>query len=62
VILDVMMPGIDGHDVLARIRHSERGADLPVIMLTAAGSDEQAWQAWTEGVNYFKPSIAPRNT
>jgi DNA-binding response OmpR family regulator len=36
VILDVMVPGLDGHDVLARIRRSERGADLPVIMLTAA--------------------------
>jgi DNA-binding response OmpR family regulator len=52
VILDVMMPGIDGHAVLARIRASERGT-MPVVMLTAAAGDEQAWQAWTEGVDYF---------
>jgi DNA-binding response OmpR family regulator len=52
VVLDVMMPGIDGHAVLARIRAGERAA-LPVVMLTAAAGDDQAWQAWTEGVDYF---------
>jgi DNA-binding response OmpR family regulator len=52
VVLDVMMPGLDGHAVLNRIRAGERST-LPVVMLTAAASDEQAWQAWTEGVDYF---------
>ena len=52
VVLDVMMPGMDGHAVLNRIRASER-AGLPVVMLTAAAGDDQAWQAWTEGVDYF---------
>jgi DNA-binding response OmpR family regulator len=53
VILDVMMPGIDGHTVLRRIREAEGGDELPVVMLTAAADDAQAWQAWTEGVDYF---------
>ncbi len=52
VILDVMMPGLDGHAVLSRIRNGSR-AHLPVVMLTAAADDDQAWQAWTEGVDYF---------
>jgi DNA-binding response OmpR family regulator len=52
VILDVMMPGMDGHAVLGRIRASDRGM-VPVVMLTAAADDDQAWQAWTEGVDYF---------
>ena len=52
VVLDVMMPGLDGHGVLTRIR-SGGGRHLPVVMLTAAAGDEQAWQAWTEGVDYF---------
>jgi DNA-binding response OmpR family regulator len=52
VVLDVMMPGIDGHAVLNRIRAGDRAA-LPVVMLTAAADDAQAWQAWTEGVDYF---------
>ena len=53
VVLDVMMPGLDGHTVLTRIRESDVGATMPVVMLTAAADDAQAWQAWTEGVDYF---------
>jgi two-component system alkaline phosphatase synthesis response regulator PhoP/two-component system response regulator VicR len=52
VVLDVMMPGLDGHAVLSRIR-AQGGRHLPVVMLTAAADDVQAWQAWTEGVDYF---------
>jgi DNA-binding response OmpR family regulator len=52
VVLDVMMPGLDGHGVLTRIR-SKGGRHLPVVMLTAHADDGQAWQAWTEGVDYF---------
>jgi CheY-like chemotaxis protein len=53
VVLDVMMPGLDGHAVLTRLRESDYGRDLPVVMLTAAADDAQAWQAWSEGVDYF---------
>ena len=55
VVLDVMMPGLDGHAVLQRLRASQGGFALPVVMLTAAADDEHAWQAWTEGVDYFLP-------
>jgi DNA-binding response OmpR family regulator len=53
MILDVMMPGLSGHDVLARVRKADDGPFLPVVMLTAAADDAQAWQAWTGGVDYF---------
>jgi DNA-binding response OmpR family regulator len=53
VLLDVMMPGLDGHQVLQRIRAAEAGSTLPVVMLTAYSDDSNAWQAWTEGVDYF---------
>ena len=54
VVLDVMMPGLDGHAVLARLREHDAGrALLPVIMLTAAADDAQAWRAWSGGVDYF---------
>ena len=53
VVLDVMMPGLDGHAVLDQIRCRASERHLPVVMLTANGGDEQAWQAWTEGVDYF---------
>ena len=53
VVLDVMMPGMDGHAVLQRIRAADGGPALPVVMLTAAADDDQAWQAWSGGVDYF---------
>jgi CheY-like chemotaxis protein len=53
VLLDVMMPGMSGHEVLAAIRAADGGPGLPVVMLTAAADDAQAWQAWNGGVDYF---------
>jgi len=35
VVLDVMMPGLDGFEVLARLKASPRTARIPVLMLTA---------------------------
>ena len=35
VLLDVMLPGMDGPSILAAIREREDGKDTPVIMLTA---------------------------
>jgi len=39
VVLDVMLPGLNGFEALRRIRRSERSARLPVLMLTARGED-----------------------
>jgi len=40
VVLDVMMPGVDGMEVLRRIRSNPTTADVPVLMLTAKNSEE----------------------
>lgn len=53
IVLDVMMPGLSGHEVLARLRNEDPEMALPVVMLTAANDDAQAWQAWSGGVDYF---------
>jgi DNA-binding response OmpR family regulator len=52
VILDVMMPGLDGYGVLRSIRAQE-GDPLPVIMLTAAAEPDTAARAWGDGADYF---------
>ncbi len=35
VVLDVMMPGMDGFDVLAELRRTEHGRAMAIVMLTA---------------------------
>ena len=39
LLLDVMLPGIDGFEVCRRLRASPEWAGLPVLMLTARGED-----------------------
>lgn len=41
LLLDVMMPGIDGFQVLQRVRKHENDslAELPIVMLTARGTE-----------------------
>lgn len=53
VILDVMMPKLDGLDVLKRMRADERTQTVPVILLTARSSQEDIWEGWQSGVDYY---------
>jgi len=39
LILDVMLPGIDGFEVCNRLRSDPQTASLPIIMLSAKGQD-----------------------
>ena len=41
VLLDVVMPGLDGYEVCRRIRAGERTAYLPVVMITASGGQQR---------------------
>lgn len=39
VMLDIMLPGTDGIDILKRLKSAKRTKDIPVIMATAKGSE-----------------------
>ncbi len=52
VLLDVVMPGMDGHEVCRRIRADSRTAYLPVVMITASG-EQQRLAALESGADDF---------
>ncbi len=49
VILDVMMPRLDGYGVLERLRGGDEPSDVAVIMLTAKGTKEDELKAQRAG-------------
>ena len=53
LILDVMLPGIDGYEILRQLRADQRVHDLPVLMLTAKGQREDRERALEAGVDVF---------
>lgn len=53
VILDRMMPGLDGLELLRRLKHEPRFADVPVIMQTAASSPDQVREGLEAGAYYY---------
>ncbi|MFI5228730.1 MAG: response regulator transcription factor [Gemmatimonadales bacterium] len=53
VLLDLMMPQLSGLDVLAAMRGDDRWRDVPCIILTAAGQEQQHTRAMGLGANDF---------
>src|SRR6202166_4702867 len=53
VLLDVMMPGLDGYEVARRVRADARTADLPIILVTVLDSREDRGKAIQAGPSDF---------
>ncbi len=53
LILDVMLPGLDGYEVCNRLRSDPKTADLPIIMLSAKGQDVDRTTGLTVGANEY---------
>lgn len=53
ILLDRMMPGVDGVELLKRIKATPRLAPIPVIMQTAASSPEQVREGLLAGALYY---------
>ncbi|MGQ2980455.1 MAG: adenylate/guanylate cyclase domain-containing protein, partial [Polaromonas sp.] len=60
ILLDVMMPDMDGYEVLQRLGRDTRTADIPVIFLTALGSVEEEHRGLDLGAtDYVTKPISP---
>jgi EAL domain-containing protein (putative c-di-GMP-specific phosphodiesterase class I)/ActR/RegA family two-component response regulator len=55
VVLDVMMPGMSGIELLEHLRDDASTAHLPVLLLTAATDDATTWAGWANGVSCYMP-------
>lgn len=51
VVLDLMLPGMSGTDILRTLRNDHRWERLPCIILTAAGQDTQLREVEALGVS-----------
>ena len=60
-VLDVMMPGLSGLDVLRKIRDDERTKTVPIILLTARSRDIDIDAGFASGAtDYVAKPFSPR--
>ncbi len=53
ILLDMMMPGMDGIEVLRKLRKNQRTRYIPVIMLTAKGESKSIFKAQDAGATEY---------
>ncbi|MDP9332718.1 MAG: response regulator [Actinomycetota bacterium] len=53
IVLDVMMPGRDGLDVLQELKKRPEVAGIPVVLLTAKATDADVWDGWKAGADDY---------
>ena len=61
VLVDWMLPGMDGIDLAKRLRRDELTAHLPIVMLTARGEEADKLQSFAGGIDdYITKPFSPR--
>jgi CheY-like chemotaxis protein len=53
ILLDVMMPVMNGFQTLHILKANPVTEDIPVVMLTARSGDTDMAQGWAEGVDFY---------
>jgi len=60
ILLDIMMPGIDGYEVCKRLKSSDTTKDIPVIFLTAMTEEQDEEKGLNLGaVDYIHKPFSP---
>lgn len=61
ILLDVELPGMDGFDMLARMRAHPRLKDVPIVMFTARSTREDVVRGLTLGADgYIAKPVTPK--
>jgi two-component system sensor histidine kinase/response regulator len=53
IILDIMMPEMDGFEVLEQLKENERTAHIPIVILTGVSSKDKIREALNKGIDYY---------
>lgn len=54
VLLDIMMPGLSGYDVVSQMKQDEETTKIPIVMLSAKGDPEDLLTGYKDyGVEYY---------
>jgi len=53
VVLDVMMPEMDGLETLKRLKENSATSEIPVILLTAKAQDADVFEGWKSGADLY---------
>jgi DNA-binding response OmpR family regulator len=60
IVLDLMLPVMDGYSVLAALRSDDRTRAIPVLVLTAKAQREDRVRCWEEGASdYMTKPFSP---
>ena len=60
ILLDIMMPGMDGYEVCSRLKANDATRDIPVIFVTAKSDAEDAQRGFDlGGADYITKPILP---
>ncbi len=53
IVLDIVMPLLDGMETLKALKTNEKTRKIPVIMLTIKAEDKDIFQGWKEGAEAY---------
>ncbi|MBF0413172.1 MAG: response regulator [Desulfamplus sp.] len=60
ILLDIIMPGMDGYEVCRRIKRNKKTSDIPVIFITAKDDIEDEEKGFEAGaVDYITKPVSP---
>lgn len=53
IVMDVMMPEMDGFEALKKLKENPATSEIPVIMLTAKAQDADVFRGWQSGADLY---------
>jgi len=60
ILLDIMMPGMDGYEVCRKLKEDEKTRSIPIIFITAKSDDEDEAKGLTFGaIDYLRKPVNP---